>query len=385
MARRRPRVAELMNEGDYGDLVESVYEMALDPESWPALVTRLSAAFGGSAGTLMQENVESGFGGSVVHGLPDEAPGLYFNYYAGRNILRRVPGLSEFMSHFSPTVTYDEEFMPKSELVRSEFYADFLRHMGIHSLLTLTLWSSGMDVTALDIYRPSNRPGYDADDLRAAQILHPHLVRAFGISRRLAGAALVKDGLADAINRAPYGFFILDADRRPRHANVAGERMLKGGGGLTLVGGRLAATLAADTARLDALIGAACGPVGTRAGGSIAVRRPGGRAPLSLTVAPAEADRFALFSLGPTAMVYVSDPEAAQNVSEIQLLEVFGLTPSQSKVAISIFEGRSARETAEALGLSFFTVRAHLAQIFEKTGVNRQVELVSLMTRMTST
>jgi len=37
------------------------------------------------------------------------------------------------------------------------------------------------------------------------------------------------------------------------------------------------------------------------------------------------------------------------------------------------------------IGLSFFTVRAHLAQIFEKTGVNRQVELVSLMTRMTAT
>src|SRR5208337_1679644 len=122
----------------------------------------------------------------------------------------------------------------------------------------------------------------------------------------------------------------------------------------SLIGGRLATGASAETARLEALIGAACAPAGARVGGSMAVRRPDGRAPLSLTVAPAQSDRLALFNTGPTAVVCVSDPEAPQSVSEVQLREVFGLTPAQAKVAVALFEGRSAREAAEALGLSFF-------------------------------
>jgi DNA-binding CsgD family transcriptional regulator len=50
-------------------------------------------------------------------------------------------------------------------------------------------------------------------------------------------------------------------------------------------------------------------------------------------------------------------------------------------VTRSLVDGRSPRQTAEALGVSFFTVRAHLAQIYEKTGARRQAELVALVTR----
>jgi len=75
------------------------------------------------------------------------------------------------------------------------------------------------------------------------------------------------------------------------------------------------------------------------------------------------------------------DPEAAAEVSEAQIADVFGLTAGQAKVARALLTGRSPRQTAEALGLSFFTVRAHLARIFEKTGTSRQAELVALMSR----
>jgi DNA-binding CsgD family transcriptional regulator len=48
---------------------------------------------------------------------------------------------------------------------------------------------------------------------------------------------------------------------------------------------------------------------------------------------------------------------------------------------MALFEGQSLRDAAETLGLSIFTVRAHLAHIFDKTGVGRQAELVALLTR----
>ena len=371
-----------MDDGEHGDLVEAIYGMALEPELWPGLLDRLAAVMGGASGVIMQENLDSGIGGGVLRGLPDEAAGLYFNYYGARNVLRRVGNPHELMRRFTPVVTIDQETLPKNDLMRTEFYADFLRPMGIHSLLTFGLWGEGVSVTTLDVYRPANRPSFTEAEQGFANTLHPHLIRAFRLSRQLADALMVKEGLAAAVDRAPYGFFVLGPDRRLRHVNATGQQMLAQAGGLRLIAGRLATGSTAETARLEALIGAACGPAGARVGGSMAIRRPDGRSPLSLTVAPARTDRMALFNTGPTAVVCVSDPEAAVDVSELQLREVFGLTGAQAKVAIALFEGRTAREAADALGLSFFTVRAHLARIFEKTGVNRQAELVALMTRM---
>ena len=113
----------------------------------------------------------------------------------------------------------------------------------------------------------------------------------------------------------------------------------------------------------------------------MALRRGGERRPLSVVVAPSGDKTLSLFHSGPGVIVCVTDPDAAANVSEAMLSELFGLTGAQSKVAASLLEGRSARETAEALGISFFTVRAHLARIFEKTGAHRQAELVAIMTR----
>jgi hypothetical protein len=43
---------------------------------------------------------------------------------------------------------------------------------------------------------------------------------------------------------------------------------------------------------------------------------------------------------------------------------------------------RAQAVPCEALGVSFYTVRAHLARIFGKTGTQRQAELVALLTRL---
>jgi DNA-binding CsgD family transcriptional regulator len=57
----------------------------------------------------------------------------------------------------------------------------------------------------------------------------------------------------------------------------------------------------------------------------------------------------------------------------------FGLTRAEAGVAMLIADGLSATEIAAHLGISVYTVRAHLRRIYSKTGVNRQVALVRLI------
>ncbi|MGH7750111.1 MAG: response regulator transcription factor, partial [Candidatus Dormibacteria bacterium] len=58
------------------------------------------------------------------------------------------------------------------------------------------------------------------------------------------------------------------------------------------------------------------------------------------------------------------------------------LTPAESRVAIALFEGLTKAQIARKLDLSFFTVRGHLARVFDKTRVHRQAELVALISRL---
>jgi DNA-binding CsgD family transcriptional regulator len=81
-------------------------------------------------------------------------------------------------------------------------------------------------------------------------------------------------------------------------------------------------------------------------------------------------------------MVRIRDLEAPLHLTEHLLAEVFGLTRAEVRVTAALAEGLAPREIGERLGVSFNTVRAQLANIFEKTGVSRQADLMRLISRM---
>jgi DNA-binding CsgD family transcriptional regulator len=59
----------------------------------------------------------------------------------------------------------------------------------------------------------------------------------------------------------------------------------------------------------------------------------------------------------------------------------FFLTPAEKRLLESLLSGRSLNESAAALGVAMTTAKTHLDNIFQKTGVNRQAELMRLAAR----
>ena len=59
----------------------------------------------------------------------------------------------------------------------------------------------------------------------------------------------------------------------------------------------------------------------------------------------------------------------------------FFLTPAETRLIESLLAGRSLRETTAALGVAMTTAKTHLENIFQKTGVKRQAELMRLAAR----
>jgi DNA-binding CsgD family transcriptional regulator len=286
------------------------------------------------------------------------------------------------MREWTARILTDDEWLPKEDLVRSEYYNDFLRPLDIHSVLMIRLAAQDLNMANLNIGRPERFGQFSAGDLDLVGQLHPHLIRSYRLGRKLSDSRRVDAGAVEFLDRSPHAVFLVGLDGRVRHANTTAERMLAAGDGLQVIGGRLGSAGADASRRLRALIEQAAQPdAERRSGGSMVIETPDRRLPLSVIVAPVRADRLAIFHGQPSIIVCVTDPEAGVSLPEQRVRDLFGLTAAETRVALAMVEGFSPREAADNLKISFYTVRAHLVRIYDKTGTSRQSELVALILR----
>lgn len=81
----------------------------------------------------------------------------------------------------------------------------------------------------------------------------------------------------------------------------------------------------------------------------------------------------------PGLALFLSTPERRGRASETLLMELFGLTPAEARVAGALANGARTVDIAEELGVSQTTISFHMRNLFQKTGTNRQADLVALI------
>jgi DNA-binding CsgD family transcriptional regulator len=80
-----------------------------------------------------------------------------------------------------------------------------------------------------------------------------------------------------------------------------------------------------------------------------------------------------------TALIQFSDPSAAPRSRAAVLRALYGLTPTESRLADLLLQGLEVREAADRLGTTLETARFHVKRVLGKTGARRQTELMRLM------
>lgn len=368
---------------DYEDFVERVYETALDPGLWPRVLKLFADMMGSSGAALRWCDAYTGLGTGANSGLDPGVGELYFGHFANRNPVRTPPEvMRRQLANWVPRIAVGEAWMTREDFVKTEYYNDFMRKFGLDWDLSIALDAEGDNVGFVNVFRSQCGGPHEAANLEMAAAVQPHLIRAFRLGRRFAASRGLGESLAEVIDGSPHGLFLLDAAGRVRHLNHAAERILARDDGLRLIGGRLTAASQDAARRLETMVGrAARGDAGGRVGGSMAVTTPERGLPLSLIVAPVRLEQAWLSLDGPSAVVCVTDLESGASLPQTRLRELFGLSPTESRVALALFEGLQPRQAAERLGLSFYTVRGHLARIFDKTQTSSQAELARLMMR----
>ena len=78
-------------------------------------------------------------------------------------------------------------------------------------------------------------------------------------------------------------------------------------------------------------------------------------------------------------VVFITDPQAVTLPSADRLHQLYGMTVTQARVTCELAQGASYKEVAQHFQISLDTVRSHVKEIYRKTRVNRQSDLVHLI------
>ncbi|MFP1644949.1 response regulator [Pontitalea aquivivens] len=156
-------------------------------------------------------------------------------------------------------------------------------------------------------------------------------------------------------------------------ANAA-ARALCGPAGPLVLGTRLVCTASGPAAALRTAIAQVISGHADSAGPVSIPRADGGR------------DLIVLFGAldaghpqGAAALVVIVDPDRRHVPDPMLLARVFGLTPTEARIAHLLATGQRPEDISRGLGVSGTTVAFHLKNLFSKTDTNRQSDLVALI------
>lgn len=185
--------------------------------------------------------------------------------------------------------------------------------------------------------------------------------------QRLRAMSGDRSGLT-ALDRLAIGVVLLDANGGVVHANPLARRLSDEVG--IVLGGRIAIG-GEDGRKLTTLIAALISDEGTATAGLRLDRHQLVVAGMSF---PARAHHDEA-----VAMLILSGADGLPPLDNTILGQLFDLTPMEAQVACLLAEGLRRNQIADRLAISGTTVAFHLRNIFSKTGVQRQAELVALV------
>ncbi len=365
---------------DMEELIDLIQHVGLEPSRWPAAIQRLSDSFRASAsGMWLYRPGDPSWSFSVHLGVTPE----YLTRFQ-RDFTVKDNWCEEAMRPApAGSVAADWMLVPLPKLRASALFQEWGRPQGLYAAAIVKTAMDRDGMGLLSLLRSEAAGEWETNDISRLRALAPHLVRATQVSRKLGGLMARADLAEEALDLAPQPLMILDREARLIHGNCAAFDLLRREDGLRLHHGSLYASDASSSKRLRGLISR----VATTASGDaqLVIRRCNNQRPLLLHATRMRSSRDPWAPPAQRVILIISHSEAPRHDGTTFLVDGYGLTPAEARLASLITEKTpSLREAADQLGISLNTAKTHLRKIFLKTGTRRQSELAILISRVTS-
>ncbi len=179
-----------------------------------------------------------------------------------------------------------------------------------------------------------------------------------------------------ALDRFCAGVIVTDGDGQVVEMNWAAVSLTQLDERLIVRDGRLCTGRVFESASLAKLIARAAGNGAGAVGGRMLVGRSNPRPAYVLTIAPLVSDPG--IGYRQLVMIVVIDPER-HFPSEGDLVDLFGLSRAEVRLAVALISGRRLSTIAGDFGVQVTTLRTQIRSILKKVGAERQSDLIRVL------
>jgi DNA-binding CsgD family transcriptional regulator len=315
---------------DDGDLLPAIYDGPFETPMWQTLLSGLRRQTGADFASLTLDMGSAGITRLSSGGLAGLPP--------------------EWLQGLRDERVYSPEDLDPSNAVLPHVDARIIR-----------VTEAGGARATIALTRTRGR--FSAPDGALLRRIAPHLrrsLRAYAeIERQKAGSAVV----ADVMARLDFGWLKVDARASVIESSNEATRLLQHGAGLRITSrGQLIAEDPAVGRRLSAALRAVID----------------GRSdqPRAVNVSHEPWVDLLLMPAGNHATIYIQGDRRSLADRHEQLAELFGLLPSEARLALALSRGMTIAEAADTLGLTIETARNYSKKIYAKMGARGQSDVV---------
>jgi len=367
------------------ELLLDVYESAANPQHWPTFLEKTARELDASKAALHVHYFASGNtthtaegGCAVAIGYDASSLAAYANHYATKDIY--VQRIRERFP-LGMNAGSSEDLVTSGEYRKTEIYHDFCRPNEVFHTCWSAVEQTKSIAAGLGFIRPENAKPFRAKDVHLLKLLNPHLAKAFRLQRIIESAADNTRALLTGIAQFDFGVIALDGEGRITNLSPPAKHLLDQEDGIRIHASRLEATYPTENGRLQGMLVLAnqvWDHTHQSSDNTLLLSRKSGKKPLQLVVFPFVPSGL-LVEDRPQVLVFLSDPSSKPSSRAAVLRALYGLTPTESRLADLLLQGFEVSDAADHMRTTLETARFHLKRVLAKTGSRRQTELMRLM------
>lgn len=357
------------------ELLDRIYDAAVEQELWPSVLAEIADLTNSQGGILIGQSILASQVYFDYNGRLDEDCNRAFRE-------RHIQNPWSLGMVYQPIkrVVFSDEIIPLSALRTTAFFDEVLHPQNVAHNAMSALAAREDFIAAFNMCRSAEQGPFGDNERRLLELLVRHVHRSLVLGFRLDGYHALHSAEYNVLDRLSAGVILLDQRMKVIYANAAARAHGSDDGALRLNGHGVTTRSAPHSLRLAELIRAA--QSGMPAGSMSVPRISDGRLliVLALSVRGKDISRFTDANMPDAAvLLFVIDPANRAGIPVALIMDAYGLTQAEARVALAASSGKTVSETAIELGLSPNTVKTHLRKVFTKTDTNRQAELAGLM------
>ncbi|MGF2685716.1 helix-turn-helix transcriptional regulator [Marinobacter sp. DUT-3] len=351
-------------------MLNDLYGGAMNPDGWPVFLGKLARLFHTGTASLRVTDIHD----PVVHrsytvGFDDTANATYHEGAFFHDPFR-IP-LSE-----GPLgkIQVSHQIIADREFEQSSHYQTIFRPNGNFYAMGAQFDRGRQCAMHIGVHRCRRAGAFSPDEQQTLEFFSPHLKRAADLTRLIGQFESALQQAHAALDRLPFGVWILDHHLRCQWLNnVAEECARTRAFGLGLHGGKLAFSNESMHNQLRAAVRLL--QDGTCNTHSISVSPRG--ASLALVNYRQGPSSFGTTAYGgETVLAFLLNPDRPVTLNTNHLMSIYRLTPAEIRLAGELVRGHDIKEASACLGISVHTARTQLKSVMQKMQVTRQADMV---------